>query len=410
MKKTLLVSLTPCYPLFSGGALAQYYFIDGLKEKVQFVYCTVVSNDSENRNLELLKQNQPTLKVYSLNTNKVSTRKSIIRRIKSFFYILKRRDKTNNRIITDDFNDSYFSHVDHSFKPEFIELINDVIKNENIEQVQFDFYDTIDLCWAIPNNVRKIFIHHEVRFKRLQLAYSQSSVNNRFKDALIKKTECFERSCLREMDAVVVFNEDDARILKPDCPNLTVSPFAIPDELIINRSISKLFSRFIFVGGESHTPNTLGLTWFLDNIYIKVFNEINMPLWIIGDWSNNIKAKYRNNSNVIFCGIVESIEPFYEGSILINPILSGAGLRTKVLQAFANKVPVCSTRFGAEGCFSETENTHLLLFDDENEFLQVIKTANYSFLANEGWRYYLKYFNKQVLLNKRLEVLNYYDI
>ena len=67
MKKILLISYNSCYPLFHGGAVAQYYFIDGLKNQVQFVLCNEVRNEKELQNIELLKQKQPSLIVYTLN-------------------------------------------------------------------------------------------------------------------------------------------------------------------------------------------------------------------------------------------------------------------------------------------------------------------------------------------------------
>ena len=45
--KILLITLNSCYPLFHGGAVAQYYFIDGLKDRVQFVLCTEVKTEKE---------------------------------------------------------------------------------------------------------------------------------------------------------------------------------------------------------------------------------------------------------------------------------------------------------------------------------------------------------------------------
>lgn len=412
--KVLIITLNPCYPLNHGGALAQYYFIDGLKDKVQFVLCTVVNTARELEDLVLLKNCQPELSMYYLNTiqpvKKRNLKSEISLAIRMIYRVLSGnwRNKANKRIETDDFEDPYFMTLDVRRKAEFIELINEVVTKEAVTHVQFEFYDTMDLCFAVPESVRKIFIHHELRFKRLKLASRRSPLPDSFKEYLISKSERFERLCSSQMDTVVVFNDDDACLLEKDCRNIVVSPFGIPDELIFNREVSQEFNRFLIVGGEDHTPNKLGLLWFLDTIYIPLQNEIIWPVVILGDWSAEIKAKYKTHTRIIFAGRVDSIGPWFENSVFVNPILTGAGLRTKVLHALCNKVPVFTTKFGAEGILDE-RNAHLKLFDSVKDFLGLykvyclnqVKTAE---LAQRGFEFFNQEFDKEKLITRRLSI------
>jgi hypothetical protein len=411
MKKVLIVSLNSCYPLNHGGALAQYYFLDGLKDRIQFVLCTEVHNLKELQNLETLEKKLPSLKIYFTNKIQPAPQKNFIGQLKlllrNFEKLVSSKKNANftGDLNADDFNDPYFWHVDNSHSNEFVALINEVIQKESIKQVQFDFYNTLDLCFAIPQGIRKIFVPHEIRFKRLKQASDKSPLSEDYKRYLIKKTELFERYCLRAMDKVVVFNEDDAYLLGSDAKSIKVSPFGIPDELIFRAKGSDTFSRFLFVGGEGHTPNKLGLIWFLDEIYLPNKYRINIPLWVVGDWSAAIKNKYKDYSQIIFCGVVDSIKPFFEESIFVNAILTGSGLRTKVLHAFVNKVPVLSTRFGAEGCFDNKNNRHIGFFDDAKEFLQILKESDLRELAKNGYEFYNQLFNREILLNVRNNIL-----
>ncbi|MDD4969930.1 MAG: glycosyltransferase family 4 protein [Paludibacter sp.] len=412
MKKLLIVSLNSCYPLYHGGALAQYYFLDGLKGLVEFVLCTIVANDKDLENIETLKQKQPLLKVYYLDARipkeKETIKLKINRLIYSIYRIIfpKELKADDLELDVDDFSDPYFSRVDTPRNPLFVTLINDVIDKENIHQVQFDFFDTMDYCFGVADTVRKIFIHHELRFKRLKLAAKTSNLPDAFKNYLISKTEAFERLCIHHMDEVVVFNEDDAKLISADSTHITVSPFGIPDELIFRHKERVVFNRLLFVGGEGHTPNKLGLLWFLDTIYIPNIPFISYPLYIVGDWSIVVKENYKRYSQIVFCGEVESIEPYFDASIFINPILTGAGLRTKVLHAFVNKVPVLSTRFGAEGCFDDSYNTHLCLFDTSEEFLDIIHKCDFANIGLKGFEFYNQFFNNEKLLSIRNSILN----
>jgi len=403
--KVLLISTTTAYPLFSGGALAQYYFIDGLKDKVDFSFCTIVRYDDGLKDIQALKAAQPSLKVFYSDERVIRKKKKLshLRAIYSALHSTKGVAYAST-IEPDDFTDSYFTHVDHAFSHQFIDLVNDVINAENIDIVQFDFYDTIDIVFALPSNVKKVFVHHEVRGKRLNLAKDKSAVSDANKNYLIGKTTAFERACLPLMDVVGVFNDDDAKELAPYCRKVVVTPFAIPDEQIYGIEQSKNFDRLFFVGGEGHTPNALGLKWFLDEIYIPNFDKIKLPLLVIGNWSQSFQEQYSDCQGVQFCGLVDSMKPYFEHSIFVNPILTGAGLRTKVLHAFANSVPVLSTRFGAEGCFDSECDKHIGLFDSAEEFVKLLQDADYSSLAKNGYKYYNTKFNKEALLNKRMEL------
>lgn len=409
MKKVLIVSFNPIYPLFSGGALAQYYFIDELKDTVQFVLCTEVKTGRELENIRTLEKKQPNLKIYYTYTPQISNRKSFIHRTYAFAKSLskrmlgERKSGQNLPSDADDFTDTYFEHVDHVYSSEFVDLLLTVIKTENIQQVQLDFYETIDLCWLLPESIHKIFIHHEVRYKRLTLAATRSDLSENYKQFLIDKTEAFERMCLRKMNHVVVFNTDDALQIKNDCKAITVSPYAIPEELIIKNDVSAAFNRLIFIGGEGHTPNKLGLFWFVESVYLAGKESERLPLFIIGDWSDEVKKKYLMHPEINFCGIVETLRPYYDNSILVNPVLTGAGIRTKVLQAFVNNVPVISTRFGAEGCFTLENQDHLVLFDDAQEFYSGLKNVNYE-LTRKAYKYYESNFAKSDLVKLRYNI------
>lgn len=408
MKKVLIVSFNPVYPLYSGGALAQYYFIDELKDIVQFVLCTEVKTEKELGNIRMLQEKQPNLKIYYTHKKQDNIRKSLIYSLKSLIKnILFAKSKNQvSASDADDFTDNYFEHVDHVYSREFVDMLLEVIQEEKISQVQLDFYETIDLCWVLPESIRKIFIHHEVRYKRLTLAAAKSSVSDNYKQFLIDKTEAFERMCLRKMDYVAVFNEDDLSRIKDDCKLITLSPYAIPKELIIKEEVSPVFDKFIFLGGEGHTPNKLGLFWFIESVYLSGTAAERFPLYIIGDWSEEVKSKYQMHPEIVFCGLVEHLSPYYEKAILVNPVLTGAGIRTKILQAFVNHVPVISTRFGAEGCYTGVNPGHIVLFDDAEEFNAALNTVDFKNLTDKAYQYYQSAFVKSNLAKIRYDIYN----
>jgi glycosyltransferase involved in cell wall biosynthesis len=60
-------------------------------------------------------------------------------------------------------------------------------------------------------------------------------------------------------------------------------------------------------------------------------------------------------------------EPLGRYSLFICPILSGSGVRVKLLEAFAAGIPVVSTRLGAEG-LADQDGDICALADEPAEF------------------------------------------
>ena len=62
-------------------------------------------------------------------------------------------------------------------------------------------------------------------------------------------------------------------------------------------------------------------------------------------------------------------EPLLRYSVFLCPILSGSGVRVKLLEAFAAGIPVVSTRLGAEGLAS-SDGEICVLADDPDTFAE----------------------------------------
>ena len=99
----------------------------------------------------------------------------------------------------------------------------------------------------------------------------------------------------------------------------------------------------------------------------------------------------------------------YQGGVLVAPITSGSGIRTKILESFANKVPVICNSFAAEGLFDDQNTSHLLIFKDDIDFIDLVnsslkKEKIRNTIAKNAFEYYSKNFNSEILYQKRLNI------
>jgi glycosyltransferase involved in cell wall biosynthesis len=107
----------------------------------------------------------------------------------------------------------------------------------------------------------------------------------------------------------------------------------------------------LFVGSFRHDPNVEALEWFVSDILPRV-TAVNprAQLVIVGSDPPPAMSFLKQHPNVRFTGYVEDIrDPLTAYSVFICPILSGSGIRVKLLEAFASGIPAVSTYLGAEG-------------------------------------------------------------
>ena len=83
-----------------------------------------------------------------------------------------------------------------------------------------------------------------------------------------------------------------------------------------------------------------------------------VPRGAPGDrWRRSAAAPFpaRSSEAIELRGFVEDVrEPLARYAVFVCPILSGSGMRVKLLEAFAAGIPVVSTRIGAEGLAAKT--------------------------------------------------------
>ncbi len=107
----------------------------------------------------------------------------------------------------------------------------------------------------------------------------------------------------------------------------------------------------LFLGSFRHLPNQEALVWFLNHVMPRIQERRPAArLIVIGSDPPPRHSLPKLGANVELIGFIEDIrEPLRRHAVFVCPILSGSGMRVKLLEAFAAGIPVVSTRVGAEG-------------------------------------------------------------
>jgi glycosyltransferase involved in cell wall biosynthesis len=185
------------------------------------------------------------------------------------------------------------------------------------------------------------------------------------------KLASFEEATIDRFDRVVWVSEDD-RASFPAAGNGAalrhpVIPIAVDPSARLPLARPRPF-RVTFLGGLHWPPNGEGVKWFAERVWPRVSAAVpGCVFTVIGKGGNGL-LDTNPKSRIEVTGYVSAVEPYLsETSAFVVPLLTGAGMRVKILDAWSWGLPVVSTSIGAEG-IKVADGQNLLLADDEEAF------------------------------------------
>ena len=107
----------------------------------------------------------------------------------------------------------------------------------------------------------------------------------------------------------------------------------------------------LFIGSFRHEPNRVAVDWFVRQVLPLILQRQPRARLVLAGSDPPAAHTYADfAANLEMVGYVEDVrEPLARYGVFVCPILSGSGVRVKLLEAFAAGIPVVSTVVGAEG-------------------------------------------------------------
>ena len=192
---------------------------------------------------------------------------------------------------------------------------------------------------------------------------------------LTKKLKAFEVETVNQCDILVPVTLRDLDLFKSYGfhKKAAVTPIGL-DRNDYNpnfKSYEKDLS-ISFIGSLDWMPNLEGLKWFMEEVWVKAQAQFpSLKLHIAGrntpDW-----MKAMNEPNIRIHGEIPDAQDFInQHSIMVVPLLSGSGMRAKILEGMALGKVVMTTSIGLEG-IAAINKKEVLVADNVNEFLDCI--------------------------------------
>lgn len=199
---------------------------------------------------------------------------------------------------------------------------------------------------------------------------------------LSRRLKKYELDVLKKIDAIIAItsvDENNFRELSFKGPLLTVPVSLDFKEYFFDANEETEMSLF-HLGSMDWMPNREAVEWFLKKCWPKLHSIFpSLKLYLAGRSfpQEIIDAKY---PNVICEGKIEDAHSYMrKKQIMIVPLLSGSGMRVKIIQGMALGKTIISTKIGAEGIPVENGN-NIFLADTPEEFLEAISNC----INNQG--------------------------
>jgi len=185
-----------------------------------------------------------------------------------------------------------------------------------------------------------------------------------------------ESTILHRVDGYLTISQPDDDYFRATSPNRkgSVIPFGLDLEKYEDEEdyIPSDEPALFHIGSMNWVPNVEGIEWFLDEVWPGIQERHPEIRFFIAGHAIPEKMYERHDPNVRVVGAVPVANDFMLAhDIMVVPLLSGSGIRIKIVEAMALGKVVVTTSVGAQG-LSVENGKHLFIADTPEEFWTVI--------------------------------------
>ena len=249
---------------------------------------------------------------------------------------------------------------------EFRGIIKQTISENNFDLVILEGTFTAIYIDLIKQKFKGLLVmrSHNVEFQLWEdrMQNEESAIKRLLLKSPIKQLREFELTELKKVDVVAAISMSDKAFFNSYFGlNKTIYvPFGIslPDPIA---EYLEQENKIVFLGALDWDPNIQGIKWFLEHVWplLKQRNT-KIEFHIAG---RNAPENFGENlpESVIFHGEVSDAHSFISsGVVFVVPLLSGSGIRIKIIEGLALGQVVSTTTKGAQGIKAQNERDILI--------------------------------------------------
>jgi glycosyltransferase involved in cell wall biosynthesis len=288
--------------------------------------------------------------------------------------------------------------IQRDFVPEMAQVIDQLLQKGQFDVVHSDqlwmAQYALRTKWSAPGAML-VLDEHNACFQIIQRLAARE--HNLLKRLLFqhewRRLQEYEAQTCSLFDHLVTVTEEDRSILQDliesqkkknrwlisskTNQSFTTIPICVDTQSITPISPRPGSLNVLHMGTMFFLPNVEGVLWFTREVWPKVVAQIPQATFtIVGkNPPTKIQALCKSQkgiSSIQVTGYVPDPMPYLEqAGVFIVPLLSGGGMRVKIIDAWRWGLPIVSTTIGAEG-ISCQPGLNIMIADNSEAFAQAV--------------------------------------
>jgi len=276
-------------------------------------------------------------------------------------------------------NDSY--HVNRFFSPDMDIKIDRLLRKHSFDVIHLESLFMTPYIGTIKRHSRAPIIlrAHNIEYtiwEKIAIG-TKNPIKKIYLNFLAKQLREYELMMFNSVDGIATISESDKIRMMQLGVRRPIKTIAFGIDLNLYHcqpTTPENENKLFHLGAMDWEPNVEGLTWFMDRVWPSIHQKFpHLTLHLAGrNMSDEFKAK--SLPNVFIQGEVEdAIQYIQDHDIMVVPILSGGGVRVKIIEGMALGKAIISSTIGAIGIeYKEKEN--ILIADTVLEWIQSIES------------------------------------
>ena len=276
-------------------------------------------------------------------------------------------------------NDSY--HVNRFFSPDMDIKIDRLLRKHSFDVIHLESLFMTPYIGTIKRHSRAPIIlrAHNIEYtiwEKIAIG-TKNPIKKIYLNFLAKQLREYELMMFNSVDGIATISESDKIRMMQLGVRRPIKTIAFGIDLNLYHcqpTAPENENKLFHLGAMDWEPNVEGLSWFMDKVWPSIHQKFpHLTLHLAGrNMSDEFKAK--SLPNVFIQGEVEdAIQYIQDHDIMVVPILSGGGVRVKIIEGMALGKAIISSTIGAIGIeYKEKEN--ILIADTVLEWIQSIES------------------------------------
>lgn len=297
-------------------------------------------------------------------------------------------------------------NIDKYYDAEFERQLVRTLRASDYDIIQFEGLLVSLYLNAIRKNSKAKLIYRSHNIENQIWERLSQQKTDPFKKSYLKmhakRIKNYELQQLNNFDAIAVFTEQDKSTLLEYGTKIPIDiiPVGINMDHYKPDFDKTEFPSLFFLGSLDWLPNREGIEWFLENFNKDLTEgDLRVRFYVAGNDIPERFDDYDVMGKIFIQGEVDDALEFINSkSIMIVPLLSGGGMRVKIVEGMAMQKCIISTSLGAEG-INFTDGVNILIANDQEEFYDAIHRC----ITDEEYC-------RQIGLNARRLIEEQYDV